>query len=246
LTKGTGRRQTPAARAADPGDPRRARHARLVAAVREDDDHDALEALVAEHLGLVRRIARRFGVDADQRDDLFQEGVVGLLKAIRRFDPGRGVPFPAYAATAVTGEIRHHLRDRASCVRVPEAVQELRVRLDRLAVEARAETGREPELRALAERAGVSHEAAAEASSADVVPLEHDVPTTASGFRRSEDRVELEGRLSCLRPREREVVYLRFFADLTQDEIARSLGISQMHVSRLLRRALQTMRDAVP
>jgi len=195
MRAGMGRRRQPAARTSDE------RNARLVAAVRAHDDHDALHTLVVEHLGLVRRIARRYGTNGDLRDELFQEGVVGLLKAIRRFDPERGVPFPAYASTAVTGEIRHHLRDRSSCVRAPEA------------------------------------------ATAEVVPLEDDVPTTASGFGRSEDRVELEGRLSCLGRREREVVYLRFFADLTQDEIARCLGISQMHVSRLLRGALERMRD---
>ena len=111
------------------------------------DLRDALEALVCEHLALVRSIARRFGRDADQRDDLVQEGVVGLLKAIRRFDPGRDVPFPAYAIMAVTGEIRHHLRDRSSCVRAPEA------------------------------------------TTAEVIPLDDDVPTTASDFGRSEDRM---------------------------------------------------------
>lgn len=205
MTNGTGRRRTPAARTSERGEARRARHARLVLAAREHDDRDALEALVAEHLGLVRSIARRFGHDADQRDDLVQEGLVGLLKAIRRFDPGREVPFPVYASTTVTGEIRHHLRDRSSCVRVPEG------------------------------------------GSAEVVPLDDDVPAaTASDFGRSEDRVELGQRLSCLGSREREVVYLRFFADLTQDEIARCVGISQMHVSRLLRRALDAMREAEP
>ena len=204
MTNGTGRRQTPAARPSERGEARRERHARLVLAAREHDDRDALEALVCEHLALVRSIARRFGRDADQRDDLVQEGVVGLLKAIRRFDPGRDVPFPAYAIMAVTGEIRHHLRDRSSCVRAPEA------------------------------------------TTAEVIPLDDDVPTTASEFGRSEDRVELGQRLSCLGPREREVVYLRFFADLTQDEIARHVGISQMHVSRLLRCALEQMREVVP
>jgi RNA polymerase sigma-B factor len=204
LTNGTGRRHKPAARPSERVEARRERHARLVLAARLHDDRNALEALVSEHLGLVRNIARRFGQDADQRADLVQEGVIGLLKAIRRFDPGRDVPFPAYAATAVTGEIRHHLRDRSSCVRAPEA------------------------------------------AAAEVVPLEHDVPTTASDFGRSEDRVELGQRLSRLGPREREVVYLRFFADLTQEEIARFVGISQMHVSRLLRSALDAMREADP
>ena len=204
MTNGSVPRHTPAAPPSSRGETRRERQARLVLAAREHDDREALEARVCEHLALVRSIARRFGQDADQRDDLVQEGVVGLLKAIRRFDPGRDVPFPAYATTAVTGEIRHHLRDRGSCVRAPEAAV------------------------------------------AEVVPLEHDVATTASDFGRSEDRVELGQRLSCLGRREREVVYLRFFADLTQDEIARCVGISQMHVSRLLRQALEQMREVVP
>ena len=100
MTNGTGRRHTPAARLSERFEARRERHARLVLAAREHDDRNALEALVCEHLGLVRNIARRFCLDADQRDDLVQEGVIGLLKAIRRFDPGRDVPFPAYATTA--------------------------------------------------------------------------------------------------------------------------------------------------
>ena len=154
------------------------------------------------------------------------------------------MPFPAYARTVVAGEIRHHLRDRSSCLRLPEPVQELRTRLRVLAEEARAETGQEPPIGDLAERAGVDDEAAAEAATAIVVPLERDVPATDVDFRRSDDRVELEGRLACLDDREREAVYLRFFVDLTQDEIAKRLGISQMHVSRILRGALETMRKA--
>ncbi len=175
MTAGTGCRREPAART-------------------PHDDSDAVQALVEEHLGLVRRIARRHAPRGEDVDDLFQEGAVGLLKAFRRFDPDRGVPFRAYAAIVVEGEIRHHLRD-SSCAPLP-----------------------------------------------DLVPLEHDVPTTATGFGRSDDRADLEARLSLLEPREREIVYLRFFADLTQDEIARCLGISQMHVSRLLRGALVRLR----
>jgi RNA polymerase sigma-B factor len=239
MTAGTGRRRQPAARTSNERD-----DARLIAAVHENDDPEALYALVNEHLGLVRRIARLHAAHADQVDDLVQEGVVGLLKAIRRFEPERGVPFPAYARTVVAGEIRHHLRDRSSCLRLPEPVQELRTRLRVLAEEARAETGQEPPIGALAAQAGVDGDAAVEAATAGVVPLEGDLPAPESDLRRTEARVELDDRLACLDRRQREVVYLRFFVDLTQDEIAKRLGISQMHVSRILRGALETMREA--
>ena len=225
MTEGTGRRRKPAART--PSDP------------------DAVQALVEQHLGLVRRIARRHAAREEDVDDLFQEGVVGLLKAIRRFEPDRGVPFGAYAAIVVEGEIRHHLRDRASCVRLPEPVQELRARLRVLADEARARTGAEPELGELADEAGVGRETAAEAATAGVVPLESDVPASEAELRRREARADLDGGLASLDRRAREVVYLRFFVDLTQAEIAARLGVSQMHVSRILRGALETMRDAL-
>lgn len=244
MTNGTGRRHTPAARTtgqahgyADGG----ARDARLVAAVRDGDD-DALEALVTEHLGLVRRIVRRFAVPGDQVDDLVQEGVVGLLKAARRFDPRRGVPFEAYATALVSGEIRHHLRDRSSTVRLPEAVRDLRAHLRVLADGEWADTGREPRLAELAALAGVTDEAAAEAVSAGIAPLEADLPARDADPGQSDDRVELEARLGRLGHRERAVVYLRFFEDLTQHEIAERVGISQMHVSRILRGALDKMR----
>jgi RNA polymerase sigma-B factor len=123
-------------------------------------------------------------------------------------------------------------------------VRELRSQLHALADEAGAETGSEPALADLAARAGVDDDAAAEAATAGVVPLEADLPAPESELRRTEDRAEIEGRLARLDAREREVVYLRFFADLTQDEIAERLGISQMHVSRILRGALETMRRA--
>jgi RNA polymerase sigma-B factor len=241
MTEGTGRRRTPAART-HTTERGAARDARLVAAARGRGDADALQALVTEHLGLVRGIARRLAVHGDQVDDLVQEGMVGLLKAIRRYEPDRGVPFPAYARTVVEGEIRHHLRDRASCLRVPEPVQELRARLRAIADEARAASGAEPPLAELAAHAGVSGEAAAEAATAGVVPLEADLPAPVGELLRSEARAELDGPLACLGPREREVVYLRFFVDLTQGEIAACLGISQMHVSRILRAALERMQ----
>jgi RNA polymerase sigma-B factor len=247
MTNGTGRRHTPAARTPRPslarsGDHSGARDARLLAAVREHDDPDALQALVSEYLGLVWRIARRTAVRDDQLDDLVQEGVVGLLKAIRRFEPRRGTPFSAYAFTLVAGEISHHLRDRSSTLRLPEPVRELRGLLRRLADEARAETGHEPDIAELAALAGVSDEAVSEAVTAAVVPLEVDLPASEEELARSEGRADLEARLARLDRREREVVYLRFFADLTQQEIGACLGISQMHVSRVLRGALEKMR----
>ena len=248
MTNGTGRRHMPAARTTErrvdgPGaHGGGARDARLVAAVREHGDPEALEELVTGHLGLVRGIARRNAGSRDQVDDLVQEGVIGLLKAIRRFEPRRGVPFEAYASALVAGEIRHHVRDRSSCLRLPEPVRELRARLRGLAAEARAETGREPELASLASAAGVSERAAAEAALAGVVPLDGDLAAADSGLGQSERRADLEVRFRTLDERERQIVLLRFFADLTQEEIGRCLGVSQVHVSRILRGALETMR----
>ncbi len=243
MTVGTGRPRTPAARTPN-ADRERAREARLIAAVREHDDPEALSALVAENLALVRRIARRHAVYGEQVEDLVQEGMIGLLKAIQRFEPERGVPFSAYATGAVSGEIRHALRDRSSCLRLPESVQELRSRLRALADEVRSETGGEPGLSDLAARAGVDGRSAAEAATAGVVPLEEAVPASEAELVRTEARAELGGRLARLDRREREVVYLRFFAERTQAEIAEHLGISQMHVSRILRAALETMGRA--
>ena len=211
MTEGTGRRRMPAARthyASGPGgDPIRARDARLVAAVREHDDRDALQELLTEYLGLVRRIADlRCGQRSGRRPR--PGGVVGLLKAIQRFEPRRGVPFPAYARTLVAGEISHHLRDRSSCLRLPEPVHELRGRLRRLAAEARAETGREADIGALATRAGVSGEDVVEAATAGIVPLEDDLPAIGDELALTERRADLEPRLARLDRREREVVYL--------------------------------------
>ena len=246
MTKGTGRRHSPAARTRVSRSGRResrcGRDIRLVVAVRNDGDERALGALVSEHRGLVERIARSNAPRADQIDDLVQEGTLGLLKAIRRYEPSRGVPFEAYASTIIAGEIRHHLRDRASCLRLPERVRELRTRLRVLAEEAEAERGRPAPLRTLADLAGVSEEAAAEAASAGLQLVDEELPTADPQFAASEDRIELGARLSRLDDREREVVFRRFFQDLTQQEIAAELGVSQMHVSRLLRGALEKMR----
>ena len=229
MTNGTGRRGTPAARTGrrapgSHGDDAGARDARLVIAAREREDRDALEALVSEHLGLVERIARLNARHADQVDDLVQEGVVGLLKAIRRYEPGRGVPFQAYARAVVTGEILHHLRDRSSSLRLPEPVRELRTRLRRLAEGTQAQTGREPGIAELAALAGVSEESAAEAATAGVSPLDGDLPAPGMELGSCEERVELEAHLGRLDRREREVVLYRYFADLTQHEIGERLA----------------------
>ena len=241
MREGTGRRHSPAARTTTSGESRPARDARLVAAAHADDE-EALRLLVDEHRSLVERIARSSARSGAEVDDLVQEGTVGLLKAIRRYEPDRGVPFEAYATTLISGEIRHHLRDRASCLRLPEPVRELRSRLGVLREAARAELGREATIHELATRADVSEELALEAVTAGVAPLDDELPEQQEDIVTSEVRVALETPLDALSRREQHVVYYRFFADLTQQEIADLLGISQMHVSRLLRGALETMR----
>lgn len=245
MRDGTGRRRLPAARTTTQATSRErppARDARLVAAIHDGEDQESLRALVQEHRGLVERLARAHATSHDDVDDLIQEGSVGLLKAIQRYEPSRGVPFEAYASLLITGEIRHHLRDRASCLRLPEPVRELRSRLGVLRDEARAELGREATIHELASRAGVTHDLAVEAVTAGVSPLEDEPVELREELATPEERVVLGKPLDALSRREQHVVYYRFFADLTQREIADLLGISQMHVSRLLRGALETMR----
>jgi RNA polymerase sigma-B factor len=179
---------------------------------RQHGDRLACEQLVLMHLPLVRALARRFASTEEGLDDLVQVGVIGLLKAVERFDPERARPFTAYAVPTILGELRHHLRDRTWPVRVPRRVA---------AAPARAARRTVP----LAEVVGA--------------PDEHD------DFGASEDRLIVEAALERLDERRRTIVRRYFLDGLSQVEIARELGISQIHVSRLLRGALGTMRDVL-
>ena len=211
----------------------------------------ARQELVRSHLPLVRAMARRYARRPEELDDLVQAGSVGLVKASVRFDPSRGVAFATFVAPSVEGEIRRHLRDRSDGVRMPREVQRMSTELRRIRSELAASLGRPPDVRELAavldaDVREVEHLIAADLAK-DPVPLDGGEPVPealADGgtLDKSEFRVLLAGSLRALDPRERRIVFLRFHADMTERQIARTLGISQSHVSRLLEGALSKLR----
>jgi RNA polymerase sigma-B factor len=228
-------------------------------AYRRNGDRRLRDELVEEHAPLAQFLARRFANRGEPIDDLVQVALVGLLKAVERFDPGRGLQFSTFATPTILGELKRHFRDRGWAVRVPRRVQELHLQLGRIVASLGQEQGRSPTPREVAARAGVSEEEVLEAMEAGslyrLVSL--DGPATrddeaselVSGlgeddpeFEQIERRAELDVMLGVLPDRERRIVELRFFDGLTQSEIAEQVGVSQMHVSRLLARSLEMLR----
>jgi RNA polymerase sigma-B factor len=225
-------------------------------------DLRAREELIQRYMALVRSLARRYAYRGEQYEDLVQIGAIGLIKAIDRFDIGRGVELTTYATPNIIGEIKRHFRDRGWAVRVPRGLQELNVRLSKLIEQLTVELSRSPTVPELAKAAGVEEEAVLEAlesgrayssvSLSTGVGQDEDAidPLESLGeleheYELSEDRALLEPGFRALEPRERTILHLRFFEGLTQSQIARRVGISQMHVSRLIRRALETIRQEI-
>jgi RNA polymerase sigma-B factor len=213
------------------------------------------DELVAAHIGLARHLANRFAYRGEPQDELEQVALVGIMNAIERFEPERGGQFTTFAVPTVVGEIKRHFRDRGWAVRVPRRVQELHLEIARLVGELSQELGRSPTPAELAERAQVDEENVLEALEAGGMYQLHslDAPHTASDavdtsahddFANLERRLAIEELLATLPARERTIIELRYFRGLTQTEIAAEVGISQMHVSRLLARSLATLRDA--
>jgi RNA polymerase sigma-B factor len=219
----------------------------------------ARDQLVALHLPLVEHLARRFRNRGEPYDDLMQVGTIGLLKAIDRFDPERGVEFSTYATPTVVGEIKRHFRDKGWAIRVPRRLQELRQSLGDASAELAQELGRAPTVGELAERLGVEPELVLEGieSANAYSTLSLDAPETASdphsrmghaigieddGLENVEYRAALRPLLAKLDEREKQILLLRFFGGKTQSQIATEVGISQMHVSRLLTRTLESLR----
>ncbi len=221
---------------------------------------DERERLVLEHLGLVRSIASRFRDRGDSLDDLAQIGVIGLLKAIDRFDPAREVKFKTYAMPFIVGEIRHHLRDRADLLRIPRTIQERATKTAAAESALGAELGRSPAVSELVERTGLTAEQIIEArelsSSRRVQSLDQPLEdagqdsATLGAFVGSEDprlesladRSALADAVEKLTGREKIVLGLRYLSDMTQTDVAERLGCSQMQVSRLQARALNKIR----
>lgn len=231
----------------------------LFRAYRERGDLKARERLVGRYLPLVRSLARRHGDHGEQLEDLVQVGAIGLLNAIDRFDPDRGVDFAAFAVPTVVGELRRHFRDRTWPVRVPRRLQELRRDLDHPGEELAGKLARAPTPAELAREVGAQEDDVLRAFQAErvrtTVSLSSPTPGEQAELRtfelsaaedsavQCEDRVFVDSGLRALDGRARRIVHLRFFEGLSQAQIAREVHLSQIHVSRLLRQALTTLRE---
>jgi RNA polymerase sigma-B factor len=212
----------------------------------------------------VRSLARRYSYRGEQLEDLVQIGAIGLIKAIDRFDLERGVELTTYATPNIIGEIKRHFRDKGWAVRVPRGLQELNVQLSRLMEQLTVQLGRSPTIPELAKASGSTEEEVLEAlesgraysslslssggGSGDgddaLDPLES-IGTEEHQYQVSEDRAVLAPGFKALDERERMILQLRFFDGLTQSQIAQQVGISQMHVSRLIRRSLEKIRAEI-
>jgi RNA polymerase sigma-B factor len=229
----------------------------------EDGDLQAREQLIEQYMSLVRSLARRYSYRGEQLEDLVQIGAIGLIKAIDRFDLERGVELTTYATPNIIGEIKRHFRDKGWSVRVPRGLQELNVQLSRLVEQLTVQYSRSPTIPELAKAAGVEEEEVLEALESgraytslslsvgggggdddDLDPLES-LGTEEHQYEVSEDRAVLAPGFRALDERERKILQLRFFEGLTQSQIAQQVGISQMHVSRLIRRSLEKIRETI-
>jgi RNA polymerase sigma-B factor len=226
---------------------------------RRTHDRALRNGLIEEHLSLARTLARRFANRNEPLDDLEQVAMLGVLKAVERFDPEHGTPFAAFAIPTVVGELRRHFRDRGWMVRVPRRVQDLHLRIGTVVSELSQQLGRSPSPTEIADAAGVRDEDVLEALEAGNRYRPTSLDVTASGsdgdarMGRSdielisvEDRATLLHLLRHLPERERRVMYMRYFEDMTQAEIAEAIGVSQMHVSRLLTRSLDALNRERP
>jgi RNA polymerase sigma-B factor len=229
---------------------------------KEEGDDEAREQLVVNHLNLVRYLASKFKNRGEPLEDLVQVGTIGLIKAIDRFDPSRGLEFTTYATPTIMGEIKRHFRDKGWSVRVPRRLQELSAKINRVTEELTHELRRSPSIDEIADRVGASVEdvlEAMESSSAySSVPLEgvgdsdDDVPSVIDQYASedsvlsaSDDRILLEDAIRDFSTRERDIIRMRFEEGLTQVEIAERLGVSQVQVSRLLRRTLARIHEKI-
>jgi RNA polymerase sigma-B factor len=209
--------------------------------------------LIESHLPLVRALARRYAGRGAELDDLLQVGALGLIKATDRFDPRRGVAFASFAAPTIEGEIRHHLRDRTSSLRIPRELQAMSGKLRRCRDELAAALGRAPTVPELAEALAADERDVEQALAAerarDPIPISPDeddalgLKDSSEPLAGSDDRLLMADTLRVLDERERRIVLLKFHGDMTERQIASELGISQAHVSRLLGGALAKLRD---
>ena len=230
---------------------------------KEEGDMDAREKLVMSHLNLVRFIANKFKNRGEPIDDLIQVGYLGLLKAIDRFDPSRGLEFTTFATPTIMGEIKRHFRDKGWSVRVPRRLQELSAKVNQATDTLTSQLQRSPTIAEIADYldapvdevleamesssaySSVSLEAPSGADDDDTPSVIDRYATEDSDLAFTDDRIIIEEALASFSPRERDVIEMRFLKGMTQIEIAEKLGISQVQVSRLLRRTLKKIQDKI-
>ncbi len=227
-------------------------------------DRKAREQLITMYLPLVRSLARRYASRGEHFDDLVQVGAIGLIKAIDRFDLSRGVELTTYATPNIVGEIKRYFRDKGWSVRVPRGLQELNIRLNKVIDELVPKLQRSPTINELAEAANATPEEVLEALETSQAYNSVSLQASPNGeggeedaglidylggeeeaYDTMEDRTTLAPGFAKLDKRERYILHLRFFEGLTQSQIAERVGISQMHVSRLIRRSLEKLREEI-
>ena len=227
-------------------------------------DQKAREQLITMYMPLVRSLARRYASRGEHYDDLVQVGAIGLIKAIDRFDLARGVELTTYATPNIVGEIKRYFRDKGWSVRVPRGLQELNIRVNKVIDELTPKLQRSPTIAEIAESANATPEEVLEAlessqaynsislqaspnndSGDDEASLVDYLGGEEDAYDTMEDRTMLAPGFAKLESRERYILHLRFFEGLTQSQIASRVGISQMHVSRLIRRSLEKLREEI-
>jgi RNA polymerase sigma-B factor len=227
-----------------------------------DGDRLAREALIREYTPLSRSLARRYGRSSEPFDDLFQVAQLGLLKAIDRYDPDRGFPFKAFAVPTVLGEMRRYFRDSGWSVHVPRGAQERALQVREAQQQLSEDCGHAPSVSQLSQYLEIDAEEVLDGlrALAGYGTLSLDAPrrggeedeggSYAESVGEEDRRFELielglsvGSALEQITPREREILHLRFVEDLTQTQIAERIGVSQMQVSRLLRRCLDRLRE---
>ena len=226
---------------------------------RETRDRALRNELIEEHAGLAEALARRMSHRGESHEDLRQVALVGLLKAVERFDPDHGVRFTSFATPTILGELKRHFRDRGWAVRVPRRVQELNLEVRDATATLSQELGRAPTTAEIAGRAGVDLEDVIESMEAGSLYRLASLDAGVSAdddwepsswlavedrdLADTDDRLTVEELLGLLPEREQRIMYLRFFEGLTQSEIAEQVGVSQMHVSRLLSRSIEALGE---
>lgn len=213
--------------------------------------------MIRDHLPLAKALARRYANRGEPLEDLEQVAFIGLINAVDRFDPSRGTDFRSFATPTILGEVRRHFRDRAWAIRVPRGIKDDYAKVVAATEELTTRHGRTPGIAEIAEATSLTDEQVLDAIAArgafrpgslssspkgEDEEFEVEIPVEDGGFAQAEGRLMLEHGLRRLPARERVILHLRFEKGLIQSEIAQQMGISQMHVSRLISRAIDTLR----